>query len=148
MRNLKPLILICIAFLAVIFSACNGEKKDSVKKSPETVPHSSTTIAKQKVVNSNERFKAVTVVKLGKSKFRVRGEAQIFEANFGWVVEDGHKELIRGNSMTDAGAPAWGKFDFVIAVEKERENTTLMLILFEASPKDGSRQHELPILLP
>ncbi|MEO6488548.1 MAG: Gmad2 immunoglobulin-like domain-containing protein, partial [Ferruginibacter sp.] len=70
-----------------------------------------------------------------------------FEAAFSWVVEDGHEELKKGFHMTDAGAPAWGKFDFTIDVQKKRENSTLTLILFESSAKDGSRQYELPIVL-
>ena len=96
---------------------------------------------------SNERFRNVTVEKVNGNKFRVKGEAQIFEASFSWTVEDGHNELKNGDEMTDAGAPEWGKFDFTVEVAKSDENTTLTLILFELSAKDGSRQHELPIAL-
>jgi hypothetical protein len=49
--------------------------------------------------------------------------------------------------MTDAGAPEWGNFNFVIEVAKQRSNSTLHLILYETSAKDGSRQHLLPIKL-
>jgi hypothetical protein len=49
--------------------------------------------------------------------------------------------------MTDAGAPEWGNFEFTIDVTKKRGNSTLTLILFESSAKDGSRQYELPIAL-
>ncbi len=96
---------------------------------------------------SNERFKDVTVETIGEHTFLIQGKGQIFEARFGWVVEDGHQELKKGSEMTDAGAPEWGKFKFTIDVQKERANSTLMLILFESSPKDGSRQYELPVLL-
>lgn len=96
---------------------------------------------------SNERFREVTVEKVGDDKFRVRGQGQIFEASFSWIIEDGHNELKKGFQMTDAGAPEWGNFDFTIEASKERENSTLILILFEASAKDGSRQYELPIAL-
>ncbi len=96
---------------------------------------------------ANARFKDVIVQRTGKDTFLVRGQGQIFEANFGWVVEDGHNELKKGHQMTDAGAPAWGKFEFTITVKKERENSTLTLILFETSAKDGSRQFELPMAL-
>ncbi|MGZ5286873.1 MAG: Gmad2 immunoglobulin-like domain-containing protein, partial [Flavisolibacter sp.] len=78
---------------------------------------------------------------------RITGEGQIFEASFGWVIEDGHKELSEGFATTDAGAPAWGKFSFEVKAEKERQNSTLHLVLFETSMKDGSRQYELPIRL-
>ena len=49
--------------------------------------------------------------------------------------------------MTDAGAPEWGSFEFTIKVHKKRDHSTLTFVLFESSPKDGSRQHELPITL-
>lgn len=97
---------------------------------------------------SNERFKNVTVKKTGDGEFVVQGQAQIFEANFSWVVEDGHEELKQGYTTTDAGAPAWGNFSFTVTATKERPNSTLHLVLFELSAKDGSRQYELPVLLP
>lgn len=110
---------------------------------PNKTP-SDTVIAKE---YSNERFREVTVEKVGDDKFRVRGQGQIFEASFSWIIEDGHNELKEGFQMTDAGAPEWGKFDFTIDAQKEEANSTLTLILFEVSAKDGSRQYELPIAL-
>lgn len=98
-------------------------------------------------VYSNERFKDVRVEDLGSYKFRITGKGQIFEASFGWVVGDGHDELLKGFEMTDAGAPEWGRFSFVVNAVKNRPNSTLHLILFETSAKDGSRQYELPIFL-
>lgn len=98
-------------------------------------------------VYGNARFKDVTVTRLDSLTFRIQGKAQVFEANFGWVVEDGHNELQTGHHMTDAGAPAWGNFDFKVMAQKNDPNTTLHLILFESSAKDGSRQYELPIRL-
>lgn len=97
---------------------------------------------------ANERFKDVYVEKVGQDSFLVRGQGQIFEANFNWVVEDGHNELKKGFHMTDVGAPEWGKFELPISVQKKQSNSTLILILFESSAKDGSRQHELLIVLP
>lgn len=96
---------------------------------------------------SNERFKAVTVTKQSPGKYLVKGKARVFEAAFSWVVEDGHNELKSGHEMTDAGAPAWGNFSFTVAVVKARPNSTLILILFEASARDGSRQSEMMIPL-
>ncbi|MEO6760679.1 MAG: Gmad2 immunoglobulin-like domain-containing protein [Saprospiraceae bacterium] len=98
-------------------------------------------------IYSNERFKEVRVEKTGEHTFLLQGKGQIFEAGFGWVVEDGHRELKKGFEMTDAGAPEWGNFSFTVDVQKERANSTLLLILFESSPKDGSRQYELPVVL-
>lgn len=97
-------------------------------------------------VYSGTRFRNVKVEKTGDSTFEITGEAQVFEASFSWVIEDGHNEIKQGHGTTDAGAPSWGKFAFEVAAAK-RPNTTLHLILFEASAKDGSRQHELPIVL-
>ena len=107
-----------------------------------------TALSGSKAEYANQRFKEVTIEKLGAGKFRISGKGQIFEASFGWVVEDGHNELKKGHEMTDAGAPEWGNFKFTIDIEKERPNSKLHIILFETSAKDGSRQHELPIPLP
>lgn len=102
---------------------------------------------KELKVYANDRFKEVTVEQIGEHQFLIKGKGQIFEASFNWVIEDGHMELQEGFEMTDAGAPEWGNFQFTVDVKKERPQSTLMLIIFETSAKDGSRQHELPLLL-
>ena len=140
--------------------ACNGDEQKTITSKdtaikitlpkPVTPQIKADTIQAQEPagkVYSNARFRDVVVNKLGNNKYRITGKAQIFEANFGWVIEDGHEELQKGNTMTDAGAPEWGNFDFVIEAKKKRENSTLHLILFESSAKDGSRVYELPVLL-
>lgn len=131
--------------LAVAIAGCNnaGQKSAPV---PSTQPEIEKPVPEAKTY-SNERFRNVTVEKTGTNSFLIKGGAQVFEASFGWVIEDGHRELKDGFQMTDAGAPEWGAFSFTVTVEKERENSTLMLILFESSAKDGSRQHELPLVL-
>ena len=139
----------------IILVACNQNAPtnttanvDTLKPSPDTLQ-----VTKQEPeailpkTYFNERFKDVTVERIGQDSFFVRGKAQVFEAAFSWIVEDGHDELMKGFQMTDAGAPEWGKFEFGITVPKKRDNSTLTLILFESSPKDGSRQYELPITL-
>jgi len=140
----------------ILLVACNNnEQKVSQIKSDSLNPVTETTQVRKEVQPdtlllqkySNERFRNVTVERTDKYKFLVRGEGRIFEANFGWVVEDGHNELLKGFQMTDAGAPEWGNFNFTIDVQKKRENSTLTLFLFESSPKDGSREYELPITL-
>lgn len=135
--------------IMILVACTSNEPQKETTINPETVqvPTQSTAPQPAKGMYSNERFKEVTVDKVGEHQFLIRGKGQIFEANFGWVVEDGHMELKKGNTMTDAGAPEWGNFNFTVDVKKERENSTLMLILFESSPKDGSRQYELPVLL-
>ena len=147
---MKPTILL---LLLLLFS-CNKKGNDVAESndtlvSVDTVKTVKSIIPKKEIAKeySNERFRKVTVEKVAEHIFRARGEAQIFEAAFSWIVEDGHNELKKGFEMTDAGAPEWGKFDFTVDVEKKDSNSTLHLLLFEASPKDGSRQYELPIPL-
>lgn len=127
-----------------------GDEVEGVAVTEEAVvlePVVVDTVATDTITYENERFRNVTVTTVGEEKFRIQGEAQVFEAAFSWVIEDGHNELQKGHGTTSAGAPEWGKFDFTVTAEKARENSTLHLILFEGSPKDGSRQHELPLLL-
>ena len=128
----------------------NAPTSDSVsRKQADTAEAEDTAAAASRPPKtySNARFKDVTVIRTGDHLYTVRGKGQIFEANFGWVVEDGHEELQQGHQMTDAGAPEWGAFSFTVKAEKKRPNSTLTLILFETSARDGSRQHQLPITL-
>ena len=141
-----------IMFLMILFVSCNKENK-TIPKIKDQLPDKDTvntslpdTITEKKYYN--DRFREVSVEKIAANKFRVKGEAQIFEANFSWIVEDGHNELKSGFEQTDAGAPAWGKFDFSFEVSKSNKETTLTLVLFETSAEDGSPQHQLPIPLP
>jgi hypothetical protein len=146
-----------ILLSAVLLFACNKketQRTDVVNDTLITTPPETTKVVKAaKPENllpkqySNERFKEVTVERIDENNFRILGKGQIFEANFNWIIEDGHDELKTGFQTTDAGAPEWGNFDFTITVEKKRENSKLTLVLFESSAKDGSRQHELPIVL-
>ncbi len=141
----------------IILVACNNNetkntsiKTDTLKTTPATdqvIKEKTDTVIPTSKKYFNKRFKDVIVEKISADKFRINGQGQIFEANFSWIVEDGHEELMKGFQMTDAGAPEWGKFEFTITVQKKRENSTLTLILFESSAMDGSRQYELPIVL-
>jgi hypothetical protein len=138
----------------IIWVGCNHNeatkttaKVDTLKTSPETLQVTKEPEAILPKTYFNERFKDVTVERVGQDTFLISGKAQVFEAAFSWIVEDGHEELEKGFQMTDAGAPEWGKFEFTFTVQKKRANSTLTLILFESSPKDGSRQYELPITL-
>ena len=143
------LLLFIIACDTRVSTTVETEKQDTIaidatddpKQDIDTV---TTGVGK---VYSNDRFRDVTVTKTGENTFQITGKGQIFEANFGWVIEDGHDELQSGHHMTDAGAPEWGNFSFSVTAPKRDPNTTLHLILFESSAEDGSRQHELPVLL-
>lgn len=96
----------------------------------------------------NDIFQKITVAKTGEDTFEIKGQARVFEGHFQYVVEDGHNELADGTVKTSVGAPEWGDFSHTLQVKKDTPNSTLMLILFEVSAKDGSRQHELIIPLP
>ena len=142
-----------IFLFCILITSCNKKEK-TAEETQESVRTSDTVQLKKAPSSltslkdySNKRFRNVTVEKGNGNQYRIKGEGQIFEASFNWIIEDGHNELKKGYEMTDAGAPEWGKFDFTIDIVKNRENSTLTLILFESSAEDGSRQHELPIVL-
>ncbi|MES2649215.1 MAG: Gmad2 immunoglobulin-like domain-containing protein [Bacteroidota bacterium] len=145
-----------ILIVGILFSCSspdvnNDHSPDSVNVQKDTASQRDVVVSQDSLpanIYTNERFRNVTVKHLNEQSFLVQGEAQIFEANFGWVIEDGHNELQHGFQMTDEGAPAWGNFKFTLDVEKKRANSSLHLILFELSAKDGSRQFELIIPLP
>ena len=155
MKNLFILILV------VLFSCHENKESASIEKDSTGEKSKTGDTEKVKEINgkvlqdtflpvpihySNARFRDVWVKRTGATTFTIQGKAQVFEAAFSWVIEDGHNEIKSGHEMTNAGAPEWGSFEFKIAVAKKRE-TTLTLILFESSPKDGSRQYELPVKL-
>jgi hypothetical protein len=148
-ENMKTAYLLILIGLA----ACAGRMEYKESKSKGSVMDSAAAAKDDKAAPSaagsysNARFRNVTVVKTGEHKYSVSGEGQLFEANVEWVVEDGHNELAKGFTTANAGAPDWGSFEFTVEVKKQRENSTLMLVLFESSAKDGSRQHELPVKL-
>jgi hypothetical protein len=161
--NLKP-ILIAVFAIACSSNAENEKinKQDSIAQKTREVKNGSIPVkgidtigpgekdnqSSELKIYANARFKEVMVEKIGQGKFRITGNGQLFEAAFSWVVEDGHDELYKGFETTDAGGPAWGNFNFTVTALKKRPNSTLHIILFEASAKDGSRQHELIIPLP
>ncbi|HEX8561988.1 MAG TPA: Gmad2 immunoglobulin-like domain-containing protein [Flavobacterium sp.] len=147
---MKRIPLLMVLLLIV---GCRRDNPEPIKISPEAAVADTTQIItspptfEPPKVHSNERFRNVTVQRTADNQFRITGEGQVFEASFGWVIEDGHNEIAKGFEMTDAGAPEWGRFEFTADAEKETEHSTLHLILFETSAKDGSRQYELPIVL-
>jgi len=149
--------LTIIATLIILVS-CNANKEPGTSAKTDTLNLTPATTAEEQKQTSkdtlpplktytNKRFKEVIVERMANDSFLIYGQAQIFEASFNWVLEDGHEELKKGFQTTDAGAPEWGKFEFIVHAQKKRVNSTILLILFESSPMDGSRQHELPIAL-
>src|SRR5688500_2772961 len=153
MKSLFPLyFILIIGCTAKVTTEHPDEANDTISVDNTRTEEKEDTVYKDSIgispkVYSNERFKDVTVEKTGDNTFLITGKGQIFEANFNWVIEDGHEELQKGYTMTDAGAPEWGNFSFSVTAPKKNPNSTLHIIIFESSPKDGSRQYELPILL-
>ena len=143
-------ILILLVF--TVFS-CNQNKTDETEIITNSI--STDTIAVEKPVeksevlkeHQNERFRNVTVEKLENNNFRVKGQAQVYEATIKWTVEDGHYIIIDGFTTATIGAPGWGDFEFTFEAKKAEENSSLTLILFEESAKDGSQFHSLAISL-
>lgn len=150
-----------LLFFVCFFAACNNQENENAA-SDSSDNKTDTAVTGKKIdpifeehvhekdtvdLYSNKRFRNVRVEKLNDTSYRITGKAQVFEATLSWVVEDGHNELLNGYTNTDAGAPEFGNFNFILNVKKKRPESTLMLILFEASPKDGSRTHELPVVL-
>ena len=121
---------ICSFLILIILLSCGNRKEHpQTIDNPDVVRGTDTIGEKQHheeagsslppKAYSNERFREVTVRRAG-NRFTLSGKGQLFEAHFGWVVEDGHNELMNGFEMTDAGAPAWGNFEFSVEVQKQR----------------------------
>lgn len=138
---------ICVFILALVVGCRNRTAEPQFNPDDSAAIYDDQHVPDTIDVFSNDRFRNVLVERMGDSTFEISGKAQVFEAAYSWVVEDGHHELKKGHGMTDAGAPDWGNFSFQVTAAKRDSNTVLHLILFESSAKDGSRQHELPILL-
>jgi hypothetical protein len=148
MMKISILILTCcIAVIACTNKPASSDTTNATNGDTSQVSPTADTVITMPTLYSNARFVDVSITKVGETEWRVQGKGQIFEANFGWVVEDGHDELKTGHQMTDAGTPEWGSFDFTINTGPTDPNRTLHLILFESSAEDGSRQHELAIPL-
>lgn len=157
-----------VFFLPLMLTlACNDSSQEEIKRTvifdsisirPEiplvdpfkvvdTVQPIVDTITQDTTVYENDRFREVRVKRLDTDLFEISGEAQVFEGNFNWTLEDGHRVLKQGHEPTSAGAPEFGEFNFRLIAAKRDSNSTLHLILFESSAKNGKRQHELPIPL-
>lgn len=153
--------LFYILFIASVLAACNNQqdqqagndssvsKTDSSEPANTTHPDFDEHIHSKDTVDlySNKRFRNVRLEKLNDTSYRITGKAQVWEATLSWVVEDGHNVTQSGYTNTDAGAPEFGNFNFILNAKKTNPHATYILILFEASANDGSRQHELPIVL-
>ena len=136
--------------VAIFFYGCNSndtsEKAAADSAKIKTLPKKE--IAAE-IINkpfSNERFENVIVTKITEDSIAISGKAQVFEATFNWVLKQGNKEIKSGYQTTDAGAPEWGNFKFGLSIASQSDST-MHLVLFESSAKDGSRMSELAIPL-
>ena len=144
------------AFLVLVFLviSCNNKKEENMNNDEIQVSVDTIQLEDPKVVDnesvkefSNDRFRKVVVEKLEGNKFRIQGEAQVFEATVNWSVEDGHNVYDEGFTTATIGAPDWGKFDFTFKIKKAEDIEVLNLILYEISAKDGNQTHVLLVPL-
>lgn len=144
------------AFLVLVFLviSCNNKKEENMNNDEIQVSVDTIQLEDPKVVDneslkefSNDRFRKVVVEKLKGNKFRIQGEAQVFEATVNWSVEDGHNVYDEGFTTATIGAPDWGKFDFTFEIKKAEDIEVLNLILYEISAKDGNQTHVLLVPL-
>jgi hypothetical protein len=141
--------------ILLVFTACSGGGQDEQVTGIGVSPQGTvlepvvvdTLPPEEPITYSNAHFRDVRVITEGENRFRITGQAQVHEANLSWTLEDGHNILKEGFETTSAGAPDWGRFDFTVEARKQNEQSTLHLVLFGISADDGSRQHELPLLL-
>jgi hypothetical protein len=52
-------------------------------------------------------------------KYKVSGEARVFEAAFAYTVTDGHQVFDEQSEMASAGAPSWAPFTFDVQISKD-----------------------------
>ena len=144
------------AFLVLVFLviSCNNKKEENMNNDEIQVSVDTIQLEQPKETDnesvkefSNDRFRKVVVEKLEGNKFRIQGEAQVFEATVNWSVEDGHNVYDEGFTTATIGAPDWGKFDFTFEIKKAEEIEVLNLILYEISAKDGNQTHVLLVPL-
>ena len=144
------------AIFALVFLviSCNNKKEENINNDETEVSVDTVQLEEPKVPDnesvkefSNKRFRKVVVEKLQGDKFRIQGEAQVFEATVNWSVEDGHNVYDEGFTTATIGAPDWGKFDFTSQIKKAEDIQVLNLILYEISAEDGNQSHVLLIPL-
>lgn len=120
----------------------HGSKHEEVKKpdKQENPP------VKQVEISQNDAFIVTSPYQnqTVEDTFVVEGKARVFEATFQYRLEDGHNILAEGTVMANMGAPEWGNFKFEIT-HKKATSPNGVLIIYEASAKDGAPIHELMI---
>src|SRR5688572_3052288 len=95
-----------LIFISILFIACNpgtvepkAEEESSgnqkgIEETKQDAPLSNDTVKRSKPKPFfNQRFREVTVTKIDTGKYDVRGQAQMFEADFEWAVNGNGKEI-------------------------------------------------------
>ncbi|MBO8156247.1 MAG: hypothetical protein H0Z32_07310 [Bacillaceae bacterium] len=83
-------------------------------------------------------------------KYKVTGEARVFEGVFMYNVEDGHQLLVEDTPVqVGEGAPSWSEFEIEIDIPEDQlpVNGTLTLVLYEGSAKDGTPTNQVYVSL-
>ncbi len=143
---------LALLLLSIFILSCQSDKKEQNQIENIIINDTIQSLAEEEKStdlekHSNEIFKDVIVESLGEDKYKAFGSARVFEATLNWSVEDGHFVLAEGYATANMGAPQWGNFEFEFTAKKVDDHSTLILILYEISAKDGSHRHELPIKL-
>ncbi|MCG5102146.1 Gmad2 immunoglobulin-like domain-containing protein [Oceanobacillus alkalisoli] len=122
------------------------ENREAAEEDTEEEANSGNASDGMDIVAENDAFKVFEPApdSVVANEFIVRGEARVFEANVSYEFEDGHNILAKGFVTASQGAPEWGEFEITISFD-EVANDTGLIVLYEESAKDGSRQNELII---
>ncbi|MEQ7052794.1 Gmad2 immunoglobulin-like domain-containing protein [Paenibacillaceae sp. P-4] len=116
-----------------------------------------TTWAGQVELNTKSIAQKQTLAKLQQNMFRdikveetdviytVKGEANVFEGNFQYVVKQGDTEITKGFGTASKGGPEWGIFsqDITISKSKLSADQTLTLELYEEDAATGEPMNKL-----
>lgn len=96
----------------------------------------------------NQAFRNI-MVSGSHGNYTVAGQARVYEGTVQYEVEDGHFILDEGFTTASEGGPGWGifKIDIQIPPEDLPEYGSVRIVLFEESAEDGSRLHEIAVLL-
>ncbi|SDX39784.1 Immunoglobulin-like domain of spore germination [Marininema mesophilum] len=99
-------------------------------------------LKKGKFSGKNISFKDISIAD-PKVKYSFKGEAQVSKGVYHYVIGDGHDYVAVGSGKASADAPKWGKFSKSVSIPLSDVpvNGTLMLELYEKSPKDGQPIH-------
>lgn len=145
--------------LFIFFYSCNSASDNSTQQKPDSEnPETENSIPAIKVSDNstvsykdstyaNKAFRNVVVTETGNGYFEINGEARVFEGTFYYFLRQEKKESDDEFVTASLGTPDWGKFNFSVNTSIFKNDIPLYLVMFQSSPKDGSRIDELTIRL-